>query len=261
MFDPIKAAKVADHLNSASFRALLMGEINAIVLDEIVRPAERERATRVLRALTENTSYLWANDLRVHGVSVGEAHESAEKLDRYLAEAEHTMRIAREVVFDGVTAIDRITQKMLDVWGPGLRIPSIEGRPFLQQILRRWKQGGAANPHLDQSKTQLLSRFGMSKRIGVNAYIAMPTDGGAIEFWSREFSDAEYEACKRRDYGLDRELLGAADLTIRPRPGQVILFDASRPHAVEAVAGKGERVTNASFYAYAGDAAPLFTFA
>jgi hypothetical protein len=257
----VNIVKVASDLTLSSFAALRSGEITAIVLDDVVMREECEKAARALRILTEQTTYRWNSDLRVLGVSVGEAHENDETLERYLEGAGRTVRIAREVLFPGATPVDRVANLMLQLWSPGLRIPFLNGRPFLCQILRRWKTGGAAHPHLDQSRTTLLKPFAIERRFGLNVYVEMPTEGGAIEFWNRDMTDDEYVKLKRPDYGLDRHVLGPPDLTIQPRQGQAILFDAFKPHAVEAVGGQGERVTNACFFGFAGEASAMFQFA
>jgi hypothetical protein len=256
-------AKTAGALTHESFAALRHGEICAILLDGLISQEACARAALAVRTLTEQSSYRWSSDLSIVGVSIGEAHESAEALERYLADGARTSRVVRDVVFGGVSPIDRITLLMLQLWPAGIRVPFREGRAFLQQVLRRWKQGGGANAHLDQSCTPLLSPFGITKRFGINVYLEMPSEGGAVEFWSRTFSEGEYEALRQPppNYGLAPEMVGEPDLRIRPAAGQAIMFDASRPHAVEAVAGHGERITDASFYGYVGDDAPLFQFA
>jgi len=255
------ASNAAKELTVASFDALRNGEITAIVLDDVAPLNECDKACRALRVLTEKSTYCWSADLTILGVSVGEAHESAEALERYLEGSVRTVKIAREVVFDGITPVDRIVHRMLAVWQPGVRIPFLDGQPFLCQVLRRWKTGGGAHPHLDQSCTPLLKPLGIERRFGINVYVEMPTQGGAVEFWNRRISDDEYLRLKRPDYGLDRVILGPADLIIRPRRGQGILFDASKPHAVETVGGEGERITNASFFGYAGEESALYHFA
>jgi hypothetical protein len=251
----------SNELSAASFAALRHGEVIAIVLDDVASAEECDRACRGLRILTEKTTYRWSSDLRVLGVSVGEAHEGTEALERYLEGSEQIVAMTRNLVFAGVTPVDRIAHHILRIWQPGLRIPFLNERPFLSQILRRWKTGGGAHPHLDQTRTTLLRPFAMENRFGLNVYVGMPTKGGAVEFWNRSMTDEEYVGLKRPDYGLNRDVLGPPDLAIRPRRGQAILFDAFKPHAVEAVAGEGERVTNACFFGFAGEDKPLFQFA
>ncbi|GAA0317819.1 hypothetical protein GCM10009087_30240 [Sphingomonas oligophenolica] len=255
--------KTADSLTRESFAALRAGEICAILFSDLISSAECARAALAVRALTARSSYRWSNDLSIIGVSIGEAHDSDEALERYLAEGEQTSRIVRDVVFGGVSPIDRITLQMLPIWEPGIRVPSRDGRGFLQQVVRRWKQGGGASAHLDLSNTPLLRPFNIRQRFGLNVYIEMPIEGGAVEFWRRSFTEEEYLSLRQAPpaYGLSRDVVGEPDLRIRPAAGQAIIFDASRPHAVEPVAGRGERITNASFLGYAGDDAPLFQFA
>lgn len=256
-------AHTTDALTQESLTALRQGEICAILFNDLALPEECARAALAVRTLTAQSSYRWSSDLSIVGVSIGEAHESDEALERYLAEGAHTSRVVRDVVFGGVSPIDRVTLQMLQLWPSGIRVPSLGGRTFLQQVLRRWKQGGGASAHLDLSNTPVLAPFGITKRLGINCYLEMPSEGGAVEFWSRAFAEEEYLALRQAppNYGLAREVVGEPDLRIRPRAGQAILFDASRPHAVEPVAGHGERITDASFYGYAGDDAPLFQFA
>lgn len=256
-------ALIADTLTAESFAALQAREICAIQLNGLIALEECTRAALAVRTLTARSSYRWSDDLSIIGVSIGEAHESEETFERYLAEGAQTSSIVRDVVFGGVSPIDRITLKMLQIWEPGIRVPSRDGRSFLQQVTRRWKQGGGASAHIDLSNTPVLAPFGIRKRFGINVYIEMPSEGGAVEFWSRSFTEDEYVALRQAPpaYGLSRELVGDPDVRIRPATGQAIIFDASRPHAVEAVAGHGERITDASFYGYAGDDAPLFQFA
>lgn len=256
-------AYTADSLTRESFAALRGGEICAILQNGLIPQAECARAALAVRTLTARSSYRWSNDLSIVGVSIGEAHESEEALERYLSEGEITSRIVRDVIFGGVSPVDRITLQMLQIWEPGIRVPACDGQSFLQQVVRRWKQGGGASAHLDLSNTPLLKPFAIRKRFGINAYIEMPTEGGAVEFWSRSFSEEEYLALRQAPpaYGLSREVVGEPDLRIRPATGQAIIFDASRPHAVEPVGGHGERITDASFFGYAADNAPLFQFA
>ncbi len=262
MLDAIsKTASLASELTMKSMNSLLDGEITAIVLNDVMAESECGRACRRIRALTERSTHRWTSDLTILGTSIGEAHESHEARERYFDGAEHTVRIAREVVFEGFTPIDVVVQRMLAVWAAGVRIPFHGEQPYLGQVLRRWKTAGAAHPHLDQSKTPLLNQLNIERRIGVNVYLEMPTQGGAMEFWNRRFSDEEFIRIKRPDYGLDRYLLGAPDLTMRPLRGQAVIFDASKPHAVEAVAGTGERITNACFLGFGGPDRSLFQFA
>jgi hypothetical protein len=52
-----------------------------------------------------------------------------------------------------------------------------------------------------------------------------------------------------------------ADVKLRPRAGQTIIFRAWDPHAVEKVVGERDRITSAAFLGYRAENAPLALFA
>jgi hypothetical protein len=155
----------------------------------------------------------------------------------------------------------RLVEELSRVWAGGSYVPKKDGRTFLPEIVRRWRTGGGAHPHIDQSRTALLSPLGLRGRIGLNVYLQMPSEGGAVEFWKRSFTDEEYLRLKRTDYGLDRSLLGEPDLRLRPKKGQAVIFRAWEPHAVEPLRGEGDRITNAAFFGIADLSTPAAVFA
>lgn len=248
-------------IKTETIESLIYGEGRPLTLASVMTKDEREFACGKIRELTSRSTYLWSNDLKVVGTSVGEAHESPETEKRYFDEAPVTSELLAREVFPFGSPVERIVKKVAEVWPHGVVVPDKDGRAFLPEIVRRWVIGGGANPHIDQSRTHLLGPLGIGRRIGLNVYMSMPEIGGAIEFWNRSFSDEEYVSLKRPDYGLDRELLGPADLTLRPEEGQAVLFRAWEPHAVEPVGGSGDRITNAAFLAVGEGERPLARFA
>jgi hypothetical protein len=251
----------ADELTLKSIRALVHREVIAIVLRDLRTPNEDLESSEAIRALSEASTYRWKSDLTVVGVSVGEAHESAEAEDRYFSEASETARLMREVIFPTGSPVSRIAEAIRAFWPAGVHVPTKNGRAFLPEIARRWVQGGGAHPHIDQSQTPLLAPLRIRYRVGVNHYVNVSSEQGATEFWDRQFTDEEYLRLKRSDYGLDRALLGEANLKLRPARGSTVLFRAWEPHAVESVAGHGDRITNAAFLGFEDFDRPLLQFA
>jgi hypothetical protein len=72
--------------------------------------------------------------------------------------------------------------------------------------------------------------------------------------------EAEYASRRRQDYGLDRATLGEPHFSIRPRQGDLLMFDAARVHGVRRV-DRGSRVTAACFLGVSGPDQPLAVFA
>jgi hypothetical protein len=240
---------------------LINREIMAIVLNDISTPEEDEKASEQIRFITATSNYRWKTDLTIVGVSIGEAHESKEAEARYLTESDATTRLLRESIFPHGSPVSRVVERVGKCWPAGVHVPEMRGHRFLPEVVRRWTRGGAAHPHVDQSRTPLLEPLAIRLRIGINHYLSMPTEGGAIEFWDRQFTDEEYMGLKRRDYGVDRSLLGDPDFKTRPLRGQTVIFRAWEPHAVEPVAGEGDRITNAAFLGFKDFDTPLAQFA
>lgn len=251
----------ATEINRQSLTDLITNKISAIRIQNFMTSTERDMALRNIRHHTRSTTYLWSSDFSVIGTSVGEAHESPDKEQSYFEQAPETNRLLQDCVFPFGSPMSRVGKMILDAWEPGLKIAHRNGASFLPEIVRHWRTGGGAHPHIDQTVTPLLRHLGLEKRLGCNVYIDMPTEGGSIEFWNRRFSDEEYEAAKRADYGLDRDILGEPSLTIRPYAPEMVLFDASQPHAVEPARGEGDRIVNAAFFAFGGYDKPLVQFA
>lgn len=254
-------ALTIDDIEAETIEALIHGELPALVLDEVMTEQECDSACEAIRRLTSQSTYRWATDLTVVGTSVGEAHESPEAEERYFNQAAATAALLSREVFPFGSPVGRIVKRIAEVWPAGVVVPEKNGRGFLPEIARRWVSGGGANPHIDQSGTHLLGPLGIGRRLGLNVYMSMPEVGGAIEFWKRALSDEEYVRLKRPDYGLDREILGPADLTLKPKKGQAVLFRAWEPHAVEPVSGAVDRITNAAFLAVGGAGRSLAQFA
>lgn len=251
----------ATAITAQSLTDLITNKISAIRIGNFMTGVERDLALRNVRYHTQNTTYLWSNDFSVIGTSVGEAHENADKEASYFEQAPETNRLLQNNVFPFGSPMSRVGKMILDAWEPGLKIAHREGEMFLPEIVRHWRTGGGAHPHIDQTVTPLLAHLGLEKRLGCNVYMDMPSEGGSIEFWNRRFTDEEYKAAKRSDYGLDREILGEPSLKIRPNAPEMVLFDASQPHAVEPASGHGDRIVNAAFFAFGGYDKPLIQFA
>jgi len=151
----------ATAINRESLTDLINNKISAIRIQNFMTSAERDMALRNIRHFTRNTTYLWANDFSVIGTSVGEAHESPEKERSYFEQAPETNRLLQDCVFPFGSPMSRVGKMILDAWEPGLKLAHLNGASFLPEIVRHWRTGGGAHPHIDQTVTPLLSHLGL----------------------------------------------------------------------------------------------------
>ena len=249
--------------------SLISSEVTAIIIDNVISQDSAASYSRKVRDLCLDSQYLWKADLTSTAPrSVGEAHESPEHAKEYFLGANRSDQKTRALIYDGVSPVDRIVDRVMSVWDSGVTVPHKGKYRYLSEISRRWKMHGGAHPHIDQRSTHLLSSLNIKDRLGLNVYLNMPPEGGEIEFWNHHITDEEYASLKRPDYGIDRTILKAPDLTIRPSIGQGIIFRADMPHAVASinldrsvVHETEDRITNACFLCVTKSDEPILRFA
>lgn len=255
--------EVGDRFDSEAVAALARGELDVVWHQGFYGVEICESVLPAIRAACDASSYSLTNDLQSLGTSMGEAEQSPAHEDEYFSTAPQTREVIRSQLFRPyLSPIDMVRLLADEAWPAGGTIARRGSQPMLSGIVRRWTQGGQANPHIDQRELPILASLSLQRRIAVNVYLATPPagHGGEIEFWDRIESEARYVQMKRSDYGVNRDQLGAPTLAIAPNPGDLVAFDASRLHGVRGVES-GERVTAACFLGVRDEDHPLYQFA
>lgn len=178
-----------------------------------------------------------------------------------------------EQATDNMIRLDRILRPfanparvMLDemrrIWPAGADLLKVGGRTCYVGLPRCFENGGRAHMHTDRADWDQIATETAKIRaqLAFNFYLSMSAEGGELELWDGIVEKGEYE--RKRDprvpYALRRELFGEPLVVYRPRPGDVAIFGAHRPHAVRASTGFGSRVTVSGFVDYVSPDCPLF---
>jgi len=251
-----------DEFTPASLAELCAGHIDLIWHRAFYGQSECAAVLPGIVEACEAATYTLTNDLQSLGTSIGEANESDSNATRYFQTAMQTTRQIRQIFGSQRSPADTVRLQADEWWESGAMVGKSNGQLMLPNIIRRWPQGGQANPHIDQREIPLLEHYALTRRIGVNVYLETPQpgDGGEIEFWQTFREENAYRFLKRSDYGLDRDKLGEPHESILPGQGDLILFDAARVHGVRQVR-EGSRVTSACFLGVRTPAHPLVVFA
>lgn len=254
---------LAERLDAASLIALAAGEVDILWHKAFYAPEECRAALPAIRYECERSTYTLTTDLQSLGTSIGEAAESDAGEARYFATALATTHLIRHDIFGHhISPIDLIRLTVDELWPFGASVARRGAIAMLSGIIRRWTEGGQANPHIDQRQTPVLKHLSLQRRLGVNVYVSVPGEdqGGEIEFWGKVHDENQYVRAKRADYGLDRSILGEPQLAITPGTGDLIAFEASRIHSVARIKS-GERVTAACFLGVTAMDQPIQIFA
>jgi len=84
----------------------------------------------------------------------------------------------------------------------------------------------------------------------------MPQEGGELQIWSNEIDPYKFDSLRGESYGIDPAILGEPDLVLRPSPGDIIIFNSRKMHAV-APGRYNSRVSLSCFIGYRGEHSPL----
>jgi len=169
----------------------------------------------------------------------------------YWASSSHWNATVRSAVAPDMSPIDKVHLHLDEALPRGARLlRDAEGRPAFAGLARVFQEGGEALPHVDRLEWDApAGRFAFTPvcQYAANVYLHMPPWGGELEIWRQKPTQTQYEELRLAgSYGLDRARLGEAAIVIRPRPGDLIIFDAQNVHAVRA-SHSGARVTVSMF--------------
>jgi hypothetical protein len=197
------------------------------------------------------------------GPPVGSAFKSESATERYFDESVAFWGKLRQKFFVGLqNPIDGLLNAFDGIWPAGAAPGARQGRAFSHGIFRWFPQGASLNPHVDNSLEPLIAPLCPTARLAACVYLVTTssTDGGRLELWDLALSHEQYEILRAPDFSLPRAVIGAPALAIAPEPGDLIIFDAQRIHAVSPI-HRGSRLTASSFIGFSRVDEPLVFFA
>lgn len=253
--------KTAPTLTLADLRALVSGELLAL---RIPRYYSRSACRAIYRRLLRHPAfarYSIAPDVGVQrvGYSLFETERDPQRLRDYLEQAVPTIDEVRTVCMPYLTPIDRLRVELDERWPGGAALGRLEGHAMFVGIARMFEDGHALPPHQDvahRDTTDPMARQ-FSAQLTANLYLRPPTSGGELEVWHALLTDEEAAAYYTGVHDFfDRTKLGDPAASVRPEIGDLVLFLASRVHAVRPGYG-GPRVSMSCFIGATTESEPM----
>jgi hypothetical protein len=254
-------ADVASEIRFDTLIDLAEGRIRAIHLRGFC-PASCARI--ISRRLLQHPlfgHYHNAPDIGRVGMAYFETIKNPALRQKYYADAPRWIQTLRDVAAPLQSPMDSLRLQLQERWPWGATLETVDGLPMFVGLARVFESGAGAHPHQDilgrdaepgcERAQSLITQF------AANVYLRPSESGGELELWSMRPSDEEFEVMRMpNSYGADRSRLPAPDAVLRPGLGDVILFDATRLHAVRPAIG-GPRVALSCFIGYRGPSQPL----
>jgi hypothetical protein len=249
-------------ITSKGLRQVIDGAKLALVIPKFYKPQDAEAlAQRLLGAESWDTySEQGAADVGKLGKALFDCAHKTE-CDLYFDSVDENRGLIQRRLHPYSNPADLVQVEADHCWPEGCTRLTIGGRKCFLGLPRAFSNGGEARPHTDRADWDWPSSetIRIQAQLAFNVYLSMTEGGGELQLWRYRPSHEEYERM-RDGYGLHRHLLPPPEVTLRPNPGDLIIFNASCVHAVTPSTGKGVRVTMSGFLGFQGEGRPLVAF-
>lgn len=251
-----------DKLSASAARSVLTGEAAVLRIPGFISPEACARLASIVDGSDLTGAYSNAPEIWRMGRAYFERERgaNAEAVLDYDTNAVNWMTIMRDAAAPVQLPIDRLRVTLDEVWPAGANVATIEGKRAFCGLMRIFKPGAFAEPHQDNLSWDVSPGHpdgALAYQAAANIYLTMPDTGGELTIWSLSLDYEAYERHRRAgSYGLRDEVLTCEPVTIRPKVGELIIFNSRLVHAVSPGQG-GDRITASCFIGSRGNHSPL----
>lgn len=203
--------------------------------------------------------YLNVPNVRCTGMAFYETEGKPELIDDCFALAPQNLSDFRRTCAPFCSPIDTLRCTLDEIWPHGARLQSLSGRKMFVGLSRCLEPGTTFLAHHDifaEDAPRQPEATSLSAQFGANIYMQMPGAGGALLMWKGEIAPAAFNKMRGEDYGIPIDRLGPPDVRVRPAPGDLLIFNSRKMHAVSPGTGRS-RLALSCFVGYRGESNPL----
>ena len=255
--------RVSENLQLKDLLDLLHGKYLALRIPNYYPEKEAEEISQELVKQKSLERYDRAPDVGVQRTAITFFETSAcvEMLKRYYKHAQVSIQTLREACFPNLSPLDKFKLELEEMWVAGAYIENIHDQTMLAGIGRVFEDDFELPPHQDIFARDISDAGlppvrpfeNLAAQLSANIYLQIPESGGELEVWEIKPSTFEQEKIRDSEYTyegiIDRNILPSPTLQIKPKQGELILFDSGRIHAVRPCQG-GPRVSMSMFIGY-----------
>jgi len=254
----------SQNLDVAAISAVARGEIIAVRFPNWCFEQTR---SHVLTKIASNPGVAYDVEpgfKKIVGGSVYDAADKPEKLDEYLNSVPRWFAELRNVFGPYKSPMEQLLLELQQRWAPGCDLQKFKQRPAFAGLLRALEDGGEARPHQDMTRWDIpdvVEAHSFITQLSAVCYLSCAEIGGLLQLWGFGFDNKlEYDLHRvPGDYGIDRKFIGEPAVVLKPRPGEMIVFNAQKIHAVtQTLCGK--RSSQSTFVAFRGENKNLSIF-
>ncbi|MBS9430458.1 hypothetical protein CE143_06175 [Photorhabdus luminescens] len=203
--------------------------------------------------------YLNAPSIGRIGMAFYEAENEPPRVADYFESVFKNINDLRQRCSPYLSPMDLMRCTLDEIWSAGAQLETLYGKKMYVGLSRVIKPGVTFLAHHDIFAKDAPDSFrakSLQAQFAANVYLAMPSEGGALQIWKDKLSPEEFDSMRGDSYGIEPSLLGKPELEIQPDVGDLLIFNSQCMHAV--TAGVDDlRLSLSCFIGYRGAANPL----
>lgn len=266
VFDPKNLVSISKTLKADDLSLLAQGKLCAIIIPDYYPEELCDAVANNLINHPEHGSYYSdghapdvANVGRV-GVSYFEVSNNPELVKNYHAQAIEMTNKLRKIFEPYYSPIDRLRLDLQEIWPAGANLETLKGEKMFVGLCRTVEPNKEFLPHQDVFEWDapgVIEARSLKGQIACNIYLHMDKEGGELELWAEDYTREEANAIRlANSYGMNKDRMKTPSCRIKPKIGDLVLFNSRRPHAV-AASKSTYRMSVSCFIGYRGEHMPL----
>ena len=256
----VKEIYEKDKLEASDIKELVYQNILAVVIRNFYPADIAHKIAEKIMACPNRGYYNRESEL----ARIGMAHfevDSIESNQRYHDFAVEWIQDLRSMFKPYLSPIDKLRLTLEEMWPSGAALQTLNGLKCFVGICRILDPMITINPHYDRLDRDYCTDIEQANRLlgqlSANIYLQIPDKGGELELWIEDQNSKKIQALNKDGYfGIELEKMGVPEFSIRPNPGDLIIFNTRLYHGIRSGEGNS-RISIGTFIGYAGDQLPL----
>ena len=176
----------------------------------------------------------------------------------YYSQSIASIQKTREIFSPYLAPIDKVRLEIGEKWPHGASLLNLgEGPMFVGLIRALSKEIFPHEDKLERDDPSIIDKIDYVGQAAFNCYLKVPSSGGELDLWNISLPDQIYDDLRGASYGISRDFLPAPTLSLKPKEGELIVFNPRYLHAVSKCSDEETRISASGFVLYQGEGKPL----
>lgn len=204
-------------------------------------------------------AYTNVEKVRRIGMAYYETEHKSDLVEQYFDIARKTQEDFRQAFEPIGSPLDTLRCMLDEIWPQGAHLQTLFGKKMFVGLSRMVEPNTTFLAHHDifrDDAPETIESESIISQFGANIYIQMPEVGGELLMWHKNMTTAEFDLKRNAEYGINIDALPCPDIVVKPKTGDLLIFDSHKLHAVSSPRDRS-RLALSFFIAYRGDNQPL----